>query len=513
MGAGKSTVGRLLAERLGLPFIDTDQAIEDRVGRSVAQVFASETEQWFRQLESDVIAEVLQGPDAVVALGGGALGDPATTAALEWTDVVLLEAEFSTILARLKGDESRPLMNAGDPRALYEERREAYRRAANLVVKTDERSPEDVAAEIAATFDTKQESETSPNVFVEHGSGSYPVIVGRDLLDSWPEEIALPASAERAFVISQRALRAYAGPIRTNLSSEGLEVRVLEIPDGERSKSVAVADELYRALAADSANRHDLVISVGGGVVSDLAGFVASTYARGLSVVHVPTSLLGQVDAAVGGKTGVNLDAGKNLVGTFHQPLGVVADVTTLAKLPPEEFTSGMAEVLKYGFISDRTLLDMAHLSRDSEPDDLVGMVSRSVRIKARIVAEDEREGGLRAVLNYGHTFGHAIETLSDYSVRHGEAVAVGMMAAAHLAHVQGRIGEAVVRLHRDSLSSAGLPVTARLELGALIEVWRRDKKYDRGVRFVLLDGVGQPVYGVEATEQELAETLRRVER
>lgn len=514
MGSGKSTVGSLLAERLGLPFVDTDQEIEYRVGKSVAQVFASETEQWFRQLEGDVIAEILDGPEAVVALGGGALGDPATCAALEWTTVVFLATEFSTILSRLRDDESRPLWNTGDPRALYEERQESYRRVANLVVSTDGRTPEEIADEIAANVDPKQSgAASSPDVQVEHSGGSYPVLIGKDLLGEWPDEIALPASTERAFVISHRSLRQYSGPVRESLSARDVEVRVLEVSQGEASKSLSVAGELYRAFAADAASRRDLVVSVGGGVVSDLAGFVASTYGRGMAVVHVATSLLGQVDAAVGGKTGVNLEAGKNLVGTFHQPIGVINDVTTLETLPPEEFTSGMAEVLKYGFIADPGLLGDARIQRDADPEDLIGMVSRSVRIKARIVAQDERESGVRAVLNYGHTFAHAVEVIRGYgALRHGEAVALGMMTAAHLAHVQGRIDGDFVTAHREALSAAGLPVSAPLDLASLAAVWRRDKKYERGVRFVLLDGPARPIYGVEASQEELAEAIRRMQ-
>ena len=514
MGSGKSTVGRLLAERLALPFIDTDQEIENRVGRPVAQLFATETEQWFRQLESDVIAETLGGPEAVVALGGGALGDPATCAALEWTNVILLEAEFPTILARLRGDESRPLWNTGDPRALYEERKEAYRRIANIVVSTDDRKPHEIADELAADLESKQlVAEGSPDVQVEHPGGSYSVLIGKDLLGEWPEDVTLPPSAERALVISHRSLRRYSGPVRESLAERDLDVRVLEVSEGEASKSLRVAEELYLAFAADAASRRDLVVSVGGGVVSDLAGFVASTYGRGMAVVHVATSLLGQVDAAVGGKTGVNLGAGKNLVGTFHQPLGVINDVTTLGTLPPEEFTSGMAEVLKYGFIADPALLAKASIKRDADPEDLIEMVSRSVRIKARIVAQDEREGGVRAVLNYGHTFAHAIEVTRGYgSIRHGEAVALGMMAAAHLASVQGRIDEDLVTTHREALSAAGLPVSAQLDLDALAEAWRRDKKYERGVRFVLLDGPSRPVFGVEASQGELTEAIRRVQ-
>lgn len=513
MGAGKSTVGRLIADQLGLPFFDTDRVIEERVGKPVAEVFATQAEQWFRQLERDVIAELLAGPEAVVALGGGALGDPATAASLEWADVVFLETDFATIRKRLGDDVSRPLWTKGDPRALYEQREDSYRRAADLVVTTDGRLPHEIAAEIAASFRGVQESaEEDGPIWVRHTAGSYPVIVGSGLLDVWPTEIGVPPSAEQAFVISHQGLRTYSGSVRDALSSAGLKVRVLEVPQGEPSKSLGVAAELFGALASEDASRRDIVVSVGGGVVSDLAGYVASTYVRGLPVVHVPTTLLGQVDAAIGGKTGVNLELGKNLVGTFHQPAGVVIDVETLRTLPGEEFTSGMAEVLKYAFIADPSLLELTELGPDSESGDLIDVVSRSVTIKGDVVASDERESGRRAVLNYGHTFAHAIEASWGYgAIRHGEAVALGMMAAAHLSHIQGRAAEDLVSVHRDALSAAKLPVSARLDLEVLARAWRRDKKYERGVRFVLLDGLAKPAYGVEATDEELMEAIRRM--
>jgi 3-dehydroquinate synthase len=242
-------------------------------------------------------------------------------------------------------------------------------------------------------------------------------------------------------------------------------------------------------------------------VVTDLAGFVASTFNRGMRVVQVPTTLLAQVDAAIGGKTAVNLERGKNLVGTFHQPALVVCDVDALATLPRAEFNSGLAEVAKHGFIADPGILDLI-----GEGDSLVRMVVRSVGVKAAIVAADEREHGRRAILNYGHTFAHAIERITGYKgMRHGEAVAVGMMAAAHLARVMGRLEEADVDLHRRVLSGAGLPVSANLDLSALEEEWLRDKKFKGEPRFVLLKRIGEAEAGIPAPHAALAEALARL--
>ncbi|MGI8774239.1 MAG: 3-dehydroquinate synthase, partial [Actinomycetota bacterium] len=252
------------------------------------------------------------------------------------------------------------------------------------------------------------------------------------------------------------------------------------------------------------------------GVVGDLAGFVASTYARGLALVQVPTSLLAQVDASIGGKTAVNLAAGKNLVGTFHQPLAVVADIDTLATLPEEEFVSGMAEVIKYGLIAEPDLLGYVTGNSDAlkrrDPAVLQEIVARSAAIKAGIVASDETEQGRRAYLNYGHTFAHAIEHLHGYgALRHGEAVALGMMAAASLARELGHLDDDDVRLHRRSLQALGLPVSAPLEVDDLAVAWQRDKKYRDGVRFVLLQRIGSPVAGIEADRDTIRVALERM--
>ncbi|HYO60974.1 MAG TPA: 3-dehydroquinate synthase family protein, partial [Actinomycetota bacterium] len=266
------------------------------------------------------------------------------------------------------------------------------------------------------------------------------------------------------------------------------------------------------------AHRHDLVVAIGGGVVTDLGGFVASTYHRGMAVVHVPTTLLGQVDAAIGGKTAVNLPQGKNLVGTFHQPRAVVCDVSVLRTLPREEVAAGLAEVVKYGFIEDQDLLGVVEARAGdvfaADPGVLVEIVRRSAAIKAAIVAKDETEGGPRAHLNYGHTFGHAMEHVTAGTgapLRHGEAVALGMMTAAYAAHQLGRIDEAAVATHRRVLEAARVPVSATFHLADLEEAWRHDKKYRRGVRFVLLAGLGRPEAGVEIDRGTLEKALRRL--
>ena len=326
--------------------------------------------------------------------------------------------------------------------------------------------------------------------------------------------------AEKVFVITQPALMEQEEKLSAALEETSIESHVLYVKDGEAAKSLASVGSLYEELARMKAHRRDVVIALGGGVVTDVAGFVASTFNRGMALVNAPTTLLGQVDASVGGKTGVNLDAAKNLVGTIYQPRAVFCDVEQLRTLPREELISGLAEVVKYGFIGDSSLLDdvdketqallkaEAHLTSD--------IVARSVAIKAAIVAEDEREDGVRLHLNYGHTFAHAIERTSGYGqIRHGEAVSLGMVAAALLAEEMGLVSTGVVDLHRTVLTGVGLPVKATLDLDALSEAWRHDKKYRGGVRFVLLaetqDGSLSPRANVDAPRHAIARAIERL--
>jgi len=518
MGAGKTAVGRELALQTGLPFVDTDHLIEQRAGRSINDIFEKDGEAGFRDLERQVVADVLDGPEAVVALGGGALGDPGTCAALEWANVVLLDTSLPEVLRRLKDDDSRPLLRRmKDPRALYEERLPVYRRMANFEVRADGRAPADVANEIARlVFHTADAPVGTRKVTVPVGDGGYEILIGNGIADRVGELMPDLPAAERAFVVTHPSLDAVARRVAGSLDARGLRVRILPVPEGEPSKSLAVAAQLFHELAEAPAHRGDLVVSVGGGVVGDLSGFVASTYARGVRLLHVPTSLLAQVDAAIGGKTAINLPQGKNLVGTFHQPVQVICDVGVLATLPDVEMRSGLAEVVKYGFISDPAILDVVRdqvgsiLGRD--PKVLEDIVARSAWAKASFVGADERDHGVRAHLNYGHTFAHSIEHAASFTgIRHGEAVALGMVAAARLARELDRIDDDLVDLHVATLRSAGLPTSAELRLEDLEPGWLRDKKYERGVRFVLLASLGKPEAGITAERRQIERALEKM--
>jgi shikimate kinase/3-dehydroquinate synthase len=525
MGAGKSTVGELLADELGTTFIDADDEVERTAGVSISEIFDTWGEQGFRQFERGAVADALRRGAGVVAVGGGALGDPGTRELLKSKpelQVVYLEVGFDEALRRVGGDAARPMLAAADPKTLYEERRAHYDDVATITIDTEERTANAVAHEIAAILARgKDGTDGAPDlplrrIAVTTPSASYEVVVGSGIIGHVAGLTPGLERAEHAFIITHPELVGIADQCKKGLEEGGLGVHILKAPSGEPTKSLATAGRLSEELADLAAHRHDLVVSVGGGVITDLAGFVASTYNRGMPVVHVPTTLLAQVDAAIGGKTGVNLPQGKNLVGTFHQPRLVVCDVGVLESLPVPELRAGMAEVAKYGFISDPELLEVLESKSgdllEGEPHLLADVVARSVEIKAAVVSVDEREHGGRAVLNYGHTFAHAIERAAGFErIRHGEAVALGMMAAAYLARGLGRIGESVVAAHRRVLQALELPVTASLDFDTLHEAWLRDKKYQGAVRFVLLDEIGRAEPGITAPREAVEEALKRL--
>ncbi len=321
------------------------------------------------------------------------------------------------------------------------------------------------------------------------GERPYRVLVGHDLLATAP---ALLPGAQRVAVLHAGPVAAHAARVIDALRDAGLEPLPIDLPDAEAGKTIDVAARCWDALGAAGFTRTDAVVGVGGGAVTDLAGFVAACWLRGVRVVQVPTSLLGMVDAAVGGKTGVNTAAGKNLVGAFHPPAGVLCDLSTLDTLPPVDLTAGLAEVVKCGFIADPVILDLVEESPDKHRRELV---ERAVRVKADVVGQDLRESGLREILNYGHTLGHAIEKHQGYGWRHGHAISVGLVYAAALGRLAGRLDAPTAARHRQILTGLGLPVAypagAWPELHAAMRV---DKKA-RGarLRFVVLDGPGRP--------------------
>ncbi|MGI5217526.1 3-dehydroquinate synthase [Nocardia sp. CA-290969] len=340
---------------------------------------------------------------------------------------------------------------------------------------------------------------TEPTRIEVRTAQPYPVIIGRGLLGDLVEVVTGAGGVRTVALFHQPSLVETAEVVRATLAEAGLDAHRIEIPDAEAGKELAVAGFCWEVLGRIGLTRNDVVVSLGGGAATDLAGFVAATWMRGVKIVHVPTTLLAMVDAAVGGKTGINTEAGKNLVGCFHEPSAVLVDLVTLETVPRNEIVAGMAEIIKAGFIADPVILDLIErdpqAALDPTGEVLPELIRRAVAVKAEVVAADLKESALREILNYGHTLGHAIERRERYRWRHGAAVSVGLVFAAELGRLAGRLDDATADRHRAILESVGLPTTYDPDaLPQLLEGMQTDKKTRSGVlRFVVLDGLAKP--------------------
>lgn len=349
-------------------------------------------------------------------------------------------------------------------------------------------------------------SPVDDRVRVELGARSYDILIGKGLLAGVGELIAsvLPSPGEAVIITNPVIARLYGGSVTKSLRSAGFKVTTLDVPAGERSKSLSTANKIYGRLLELGADRRTVIVALGGGVIGDLAGFVAATYMRGVPYIQIPTTLLAQVDSSVGGKTAVDHALAKNIIGAFYQPKSVIIDPLVLETLPPRELRTGLSEIIKYALIGGEPLLSRVAelLSLDLGGHNermrlLAGVIADCCRYKAEVVAEDETDLGRRAVLNYGHTIGHAIEVAAGYRrYNHGESVAVGMIAAARIALAKGWLEPADVELHREMIRAAGLPTTTvRVAAADINEHLKHDKKREKGSdRLVLLKGLGCPV-------------------
>ncbi|MEU4924058.1 3-dehydroquinate synthase [Streptomyces parvus] len=514
MGVGKSTVGELLAARLGTTYRDTDADVVAEAGKPIAEIFYDEGEEHFRALERRAVAAAVAGHPGVLSLGGGAVLDGATRELLAGRPVVYLSMDVDEAVRRVGLGAARPLL-AVNPRRQWRElmdaRRHLYEEVARTVVATDENTPEEVAQAIIDALELPegdaapgventgmtQQGPTRIQVAGSAGSDPYEVLVGHQLLGELPQLIG--DRAKRVAVLHPEALAETGEAVRQDLAAQGYEAIAIQLPNAEEAKTVEVAAYCWKALGQTGFTRTDVVVGIGGGATTDVAGFVAASWLRGVRWIAVPTTVLGMVDAAVGGKTGINTAEGKNLVGAFHPPAGVLCDLAALESLPVHDYVSGMAEIIKAGFIADPVILDLVEAdpegARTPSGPHTAELIERSIRVKAEVVSSDLKESGLREILNYGHTLGHAIEKNERYKWRHGAAVSIGMVFAAELGRLAGRLDDATADRHRTILESVGLPLTYRGDQWPkLLENMKVDKK-SRGdlLRFIVLDGIGKP--------------------
>ena len=495
MGAGKTRAAQAAAERLGLGVLDTDELLEGELGEPIASFFEREGEQEFRRREErlvvsllDALAAQVGGPSSVVSLGGGAVERVAVQRALANHLPIWCDVEEGLAWERSLGS-GRPLAtDREDFSRLFDVRRPTYERLARAILPSEAR----VAAEDAAPWLAAMQSAPSVRMaWAQSEGGSYPALVGEGavgLLDDARE--ALPAGLPaRTFTVADAA--AFERHSRLLPGSEA----TIEVEGAESSKTITEAERVLRELAEAGARRDDCVLAFGGGVVGDLAGFCAATYQRGIPLVQAPTTLVAQVDSAYGGKTGVDLPQAKNYVGAYHQPIAVLADPRMLGTLPGEELAAGFVEVVKTGLIAGGPLWERVRGIEVLDPAGLADVIFECARTKIAVVAEDERDSGRRAVLNLGHTVGHAIEAATGYSrYRHGEAVGLGLLAALRLSGADDLRTEV-----EGLLASHGLPVSLdpAVSVDQVVEATGRDKKRTaEGIGFVLIERPGEPRWG-----------------
>ncbi len=504
-GSGKSTVGRLLADRLGWSFVDSDTLIEKTAGRSIPDIFSEEGEAAFRELEGRALSRATRSSRVVVATGGGAPTHDAGREVLADGFTVWLAVSPAVAAERLAAqptDEPRPLL-AGDPRqrleSLFESRRDDYARA-DASIEVDGLTPEQVCDRILRLWEGGDSSDDAiPGVAatVTTPGASYPIVVREGAIADLGDLCGRVGLSGRAFVLTDTGSGPrFAATALDSLRAAGFQAADMAIPAGEEHKTLATVQTVYDWLLGERVERSDFVVCLGGGVVTDLGGYAAATVLRGIPFVHVPTTLLGMVDAAVGGKTGVDHAIGKNLVGAFAQPRLVLTDPALLATLPSRHLQAGLAELVKHGFILDEELVRLFE-ARAGDPAALATeeLIARSTAIKARVVSEDERESGARTLLNYGHTIGHGIEAAAGFSgYLHGEAVAIGMHAAGRIACEVGLLPAAALERQQDLLRACGLPERAEgVAREAVVSAMRSDKKVrDGAISWVLLERIGQ---------------------
>ena len=526
MGSGKTSIGRRLAARLGLPFRDADAEIELAAGCTIPELFHRYGEKDFRDGERRVIRRVLAGDPLVLATGGGAFMDAETRAVVRAEAVSLwLRCPLPVLVRRVASRSNRPLLQDGDPAdtlARLMHQRHPFYAEADLVVECGDESPDYTTARV---MEALQGWRAPRRLLVALSSGQYEVVVGEGLLARAGALLAPVMPQKRAVVVTDETVAALHLPtLLAGLAATGVVTQTIVVAPGEASKSPAGFLHVAESLLDAGVERGTTVIALGGGVVGDLAGFAAAVTLRGLPFVQVPTTLLSQVDSSVGGKTGINTRHGKNLLGAFHQPRAVLADTGVLNTLPLRELLAGYAEVAKAGLVGDAAFFEWceAHGAAMIAGDMVLRAeaVLRACAFKAAVVGDDEREekpNDGRALLNLGHTFAHAFEAEVGYGggLLHGEAVAVGLGLACRLSERLGHCAPGIADRVTAHLEAVGLPtgpgmLNRRFSAGRLVEAMRRDKKTRDGrLRFVLVRSVGDAFTSGDVPEDAVVGLLR----
>jgi 3-dehydroquinate synthase len=487
MATGKTSVGKVLAQLLDYPLIDTDELIVEREGMPISQIFKEKGESYFRDVERAVIRDVSDTGAAIISPGGGAIKDKRNVDTLGHGGIIIcLQAEPEVILKRVESEKGiRPLLDVEDSlrriKEILKEREHLYAQA-DMMIDTSTLTPENVAQRIIHSLALNTETVT-----VSLGERSYPVVIGTHILPSLGLRIKEFRPSKVVVITNPTVMGLYGKAISDSFNEFKVDFNTIVIPDGELYKDLYWASYIYGELLRRGLDRSSLIVALGGGVIGDIAGFTASTFMRGIRYIQVPTTLLGQVDSSVGGKTAVNHPLGKNMIGSFWQPSFVLIDGETLKTFPQREFTAALAEVIKYGVIRDSNLFDFLETQYNAvlaHGKELIPIIKRCCEIKADVVSHDEREGGLRAILNFGHTVGHGIETVTGYAeFLHGEAISIGMCAASELSYQMGMLSEDHKNRIINLIRAYGLPtiLPAHISSDLLMDVIARDKKFISG--------------------------------
>ncbi len=512
MGTGKSTIGRRIAQEMGMGFIDTDSRIELSAGMSVSEIFEKHGEPQFRAYENKLCLEMTDWENTVIATGGGMPINPVNRRHLNQTGIAFnLNTAIPELVKRLSLNSCRPLAQSSNLeeciRDLLRLRNAAYS-SFPFQVDTTGGVPEILSRKLI-DLATKT-AQARCLMFNDSETSGRSIVLGSGVLDHLGSLLSNRGLSARIAVVTDTNLeRLYLPEVMGNLKAAGFKPFECVVQAGEQSKNMAETQSLYSKLIAGKLDRKGAVIALGGGVIGDLAGFVAATYMRGVGLVQCPTTFLAMVDSSVGGKTGVDLPEGKNLVGAFKQPIIVVADTDTLSSLPESEIRNGMAETIKHAIIGDAEFFDALE-NRTNWNLITPELVQTSLTVKIKTVEADPFEQNIRATLNFGHTVGHSIEKVMNFQVSHGSAVAIGMIAAAVISEKMQLCSSATVERIRSLIQTAGLPIRHSANVEEIIRATKSDKKaVDQDPKFVLVEEIGKVRYGISVSNDALADTLQ----